>query len=148
MLHQVLSLFQFRLPAFLSSGHRPRLDTQPTDSGLLGSDNLDTCAIDLPLMVQQCVAEELERAGLRAHQFSVKLSDVSRRGIEMSYVAFVKVERYIPDLLDRSQVVEAQVRDRLQRVYQIQLAQMFWRWGEGAVTPYEEELRHLRQKKH
>lgn len=146
MLQQVLSRIHFRLPSFLTSGHRPRLDTVPTDTGLLGSDNVDTCAIDLPQMVQQCVTEELVRAGLKHHQFGVKLSDISRRGIEMSYVAFIKVDRYVPDLLDRSQVIEAQVRDRLQRVYQIELRQMFWRWGEAAVTPYEVELRQLRQK--
>lgn len=148
MLHQVLSLFQLRLPSFLTSVYRSHPETHASDTALLGSGNVDTCAIDLPQLVQKCVTEELERAGLRGQHFSVRLSDISRGSVEMQFVAFVKVDRYIPDLLDRSQVIEAQVRSRLNRIYQIQLHQMFWRLGDGAITPFERELCEIRKKKH
>lgn len=100
----------------------------------------DTRNVDIAMLVSALLTEVIAKHGIDRRNLAIHVREFPNQTTLYGYVAFVRLDRYIPDLLDQSKAIETKARIALKRQYQVSLLQIYWRWGEKASTPFDIEL--------
>lgn len=125
---------------YLAKARRPRESTSQVDGEsqrLITS--LDTRQASLTMLIGDALADCMIEAEVLSGSFRAKVAPVapSPGAVAQNYIIFLRLDSYVPQLLDRSKAIEEFVIRYMARRFGINITQIYWRWGEEARTPFD-----------
>ena len=109
------------------------------DGGQRFLTSIDTRQASLTTLIRDTLTDCMIEAEVLSGSFRAKVVPVAPTpdAVAQNYIIFLRLDSYVPLLMDRSKAIEVFVIRQMARRFGVTITQIYWRWGDGAQTPYD-----------